>query len=330
MGVQFVIGIALREHIMSHLYDVHTHVGLDQGFRLRGWWPYAATAQDLLQLMDANHIDRAVTFGFTLPSAFDPYAFADRKTAELLPGRVPFDRENTLLLDEVDRIDVDKRLIPFAMFDPTRQVPAQVQQLEPLAGRIAGLKTQTTILESPIRGLLEEGRPLMDYARHHDLPVLLHTTVQPGAVHAQAADCLAVAEAYPEIRFNLAHSLGFHEKLLQVASAMSNVWIDCSALLVACRLAQEDHPIVAARKDRVDLDYGRPLDVLGGIYDIVGERYLWGSDNPYMSWCDDELRAIYSYRQEADVLHALPERIRLSMAGMAPEAWLYGKDGDVT
>src|SRR5438309_1268650 len=37
-------------------YDVHTHVGLEPGFYLRGWWPYAATATDLLAQMDANGI----------------------------------------------------------------------------------------------------------------------------------------------------------------------------------------------------------------------------------------------------------------------------------
>jgi hypothetical protein len=44
---------------MATLYDVHTHIGLDQGFFLRGWWPYAATAQDLLERMDAHGIARA-------------------------------------------------------------------------------------------------------------------------------------------------------------------------------------------------------------------------------------------------------------------------------
>ena len=74
---------------MPLLYDVHTHVGLDQSLLLRGWWPYAATARDLLDHLDAEAIDRAVCFPFTNPSAFDAMAFADRHTVELLPGRVP-------------------------------------------------------------------------------------------------------------------------------------------------------------------------------------------------------------------------------------------------
>ncbi len=103
---------------MALIYDVHTHVGLDAGFYLRGWWPYAATAQDLLTHMDAGGIDRAVCFPFTLPSAFDVEAFISCGELKLLPGRVPYDRENALLRQEIERIDEKGRLLQFAMFDP--------------------------------------------------------------------------------------------------------------------------------------------------------------------------------------------------------------------
>jgi hypothetical protein len=310
---------------MTPLYDVHTHVGLDTAFWLRGWWPYAATAQDLLGHMDANSIARAVCFPFTMPSAFDPYAFAGRDEMRLLPGRVPFDRENASLVREVERIDTEHRLLPFAMFDPLREVAAQLANLEPLVGRIVGLKTQTTIIQSPVRSLLDEGHDLMAFAEQHGLPVLLHASVEPRAVWAQVADCLDVAERYPRVRFSLAHSLGFHRELLARAAAMPNVWVDCAALLASSDLAREDHAIVAPPGQRVDADYARPEKVLLAIHDILGERYLWGSDNPYMSWCDDGLRLIHTYREEADVLHALPEAVKISMAGTAPPMWLTGR-----
>src|SRR3954470_4339045 len=82
---------------LTMIYDVHTHVGLEPGFYLRGWWPYASTATDLIERMDTNGIAKAVCFPFTLPSAFDTYAFTDRNAVELLPGRAPFDRENQML-----------------------------------------------------------------------------------------------------------------------------------------------------------------------------------------------------------------------------------------
>src|SRR5256885_7954672 len=55
------------------------------------------------------------------------------------------------------------------------------------------------------------------------------------------------------------------------------------------------------------------------------ERYMWGSDNPFMSWCDDKVRLLFTYKQEADVLHALPEPLQRQMAHIAPRAWLYGE-----
>jgi predicted TIM-barrel fold metal-dependent hydrolase len=305
-------------------YDVHTHIGLDQGFFLRSWWPYACTAADLLFQMDANGIDRAVCFPFTLPSAFDPYAFAHQNTVKLLPDRFPFDRENQLLAIELERVDRDRRLLQFAMFDPSIEIDRQLQAIEKLLPRIRGLKTQSTVLRSPVRSLLEQGRPLMQLAANNNLPVLFHTSVNDP--WADVKDCLAVAQAFPRVRFNLAHSLRFHARLLSEAAALPNVWVDCSAHLAHCQIARDNLSAVAPSADRIDADYTKPAKVLEAIHAVVGERYLWGSDNPFMSWCDDRLKLFYTYKQEMDVVRALPEHIRRSMLSDAPHAWLFGKE----
>lgn len=307
------------------LYDVHTHIGLDAGFYLRRWWPYAADVRELIAHMNTHGITRAVCFPFTLPSAFDAVAFADRDAVELLPGRFPFDRENELLRVEIERFDPLKRLLQFGMFDPAREVAKQVKSLEKLVGTMAGLKTQTTVLRSPVRALMNDGRDLMRLAQQHDLPVLIHTAVNPADAWAQARDCLDVAECFPRVRFNLAHSLRFDRACLARAASMPNVWVDCSAHLVHCALALKDAPAVAPRASRVDADYAKPVEVLATIYELLGGRYLWGSDYPYMSWCDDGMSAVYTYRQEAEVLLALPSRLRDGMARIAPEWWLYGE-----
>ncbi|MBI4581854.1 MAG: amidohydrolase family protein [Planctomycetes bacterium] len=306
-------------------YDVHAHVGADFGFYLRGWWPYSCTVQDLLQHLDDAGIDRAVCFPFTFSSAYDPYAFADGSRVTLLPGRVPFDRENMLLVRELDRIDVDRRLYPLAMFDPTRRVAEQIRNVEQLTGRIAGLKTQPTIIESPIRGLLDEGRDLMALAEQHDWPVLIHTAIYAQDPFSQVADCIAVAAAYPKVRFNLAHSLRFHADYLRAAAQLPNVWVDCAAHLAGCQLARDpDSPFIAPRGHRVDADYARPAEVLTVIHEMLAGRYLWGSDNPFMSWADDMIRVVFSYRDEIEVLGALPERVRRDMMSAAAEEWLFG------
>lgn len=305
-------------------YDVHNHVGLDTGFYLRGWWPYASTAQDMIQHLDTAGIDRAVVFPFGLPSAFCPVTYADRRAVELQSGRVPFDRENPLLAQEIERLDPDGRLLMLAMFDPTRRVAEQVKNLEKIAGKFAGLKVQGTILESPIRGLLAEGRPLMDYAEAHDMPVLIHTSISPKDLWSQTRDCLDVAAAFPKARFNLAHSMRFHEKSLRDAVTLPNVWVDCSAHLAHCDLAVKNMSAVAIPSERVDADYSKPSQVLEVIHQILGSKYIWGSDNPFMSWCDDSLKLIYSYPREVKVLEGISRHVYDDMLRIGPAAWLGG------
>ncbi|HEY1686355.1 MAG TPA: amidohydrolase family protein [Tepidisphaeraceae bacterium] len=306
------------------LYDVHTHVGTDMGFFLRGWWPYAATSGDLLAMMDANGIDRAVVFPFTLPSAFDAEAYAADQGVKLRSGRFPFDKENPLLADELAMVDREKRLLQFAMFDPAREVAQQIENITPLLGKIAGLKCQTTILQSAIKELLRDGKVFLELAQANNLPVLFHTAINPTDSWAQVADCLEVAAAYPKVRFNLAHSLRFHKKGLEQAAKLPNVWVDCSAHLAHCQLAREEHKAVALGKEAVEADYSKPGEVLAAVAEILGAKYMWGTDNPFMSWCDKGIRVIYTYKQEADVLHGLDATLKRSMGTAAPEAWLFG------
>ena len=127
------------------------------------------------------------------------------------------------------------------------------------------------------------------------------------------------------MRFNLAHSLRFHLPSLKRAAQLPNVWCDNSAHLVHCKLAHENFPTVANPADRVKADYSTPVDVLQAVNDALGGKSMWGSDNPFMSWCDDSIAAIYTYKAEADVLHALPEKVRMQIGTKNAESWLFGK-----
>jgi hypothetical protein len=309
-------------------YDVHNHLGLDLGFYLRGWWPYAQTSMHLIDYMDAHGIDKSVVFPFGLPCAFDEYAYGDNHKVVLQPGRTPFDRENPLLLQEIERIDPEERLLMLAMFDPGRQVPDQVKRLEKLLNkskRVIGLKVQATILETPINQLLTVGRPLMELASERNLPVLIHTSILPSDGFSPAKDCLDVAGAFPKVRFNMAHSIRFHLPSLKRAAQMPNVWVDNSAHLAHCWLAVRDIPAVALGKERVDADYSKPGQVLEIIDDIIPGKYMWGSDSPFHSWCDDSLAIIQRYKAEADVIYSVRQSTQDQMFTKGPEAWLFGK-----
>jgi predicted TIM-barrel fold metal-dependent hydrolase len=138
------------------------------------------------------------------------------------------------------------------------------------------------------------------------------------------SDCLDVAAAFPKVRFNLAHSLRFDREYLKRASEMKNVWVDCSAHLVHCQLARQNAPPIAPPARRIAADFSDPVKVLRMLHEILSGRCLWGSDNPYMSWCADSMRVIFSYADEAAVLNALPADVKKSISCTAPEAWLLG------
>lgn len=309
------------------IYDVHTHVGMDAGFFYRGWWPYAATVQDLIERMDMSKVDKAVCFPFTICNAYDIPAFVKDGSIVLLPGQTPFEKENHLLLQEVERIDTDRRLRVLAMFDPAREVAKQVENMRPQISRLTGLKLQATMIRSHVAELLHGGKALMELAAEHDLPVLIHTSILPADIWSQAKDCLDVAEAFPTVRFNMAHSFRFSVSNLKRAAQMPNVWVDCSAHLAHCELARMESPGVAAKADRVDADYTKPSQVLEAAAALLRkDQYMWGSDSPFMSWCDSGMKLVYRYGQEVDVLNALPEPLKKSMSETAALQWLGGRE----
>ena len=99
-----------------------------------------------------------------------------------------------------------------------------------------------------------------------------------------------------------------------------------SAHLAHCQLARDNLAAVAPPPDRVESNYDHPAQVLLTIHGILGAKYLWGSDNPFMSWCDDRLRILYTYKQEMDVVRELPAAVQRSMLRDAPHAWLFGEE----
>lgn len=303
-------------------FDVHTHVGADAALYGAGWWPYASSGQDLLDHMDQHAVRRSVAFPMGIPSAFDTEAFVCDRSLTLLPGRFPFDRENQLLRTEIGRLDARERLLQFLMFDPARAVEGQVEQLEAMAPHAWGLKTQTTLLRSPITELLGTGSAILDVARRFDLPVLIHTAVHPQDAWAQVADCLAVAEANPDLRFNLAHNLRFDDAGVRRAATLPNVWVDCSALLTHCRFAREDLVVVPEAGQRLEADYGDPSRTLETVAAVLGERFLWGTDSPFMSWCDDTREVVHSYAQEIEAIRGVEPALFESMTDTQPRRWL--------
>ncbi|HVK07084.1 MAG TPA: amidohydrolase family protein [Armatimonadaceae bacterium] len=300
--------------------DCHNHVGVELGFYLRGNYPYAQTLPQLLAEGDTAGISHFLVFPMVthLGLSLEGMRAGEVRTEGALEA-VPYAWENRRLLEEVYRLfpgDAAGRVFPLAMADPLRATDAQAAALRTLWDEFAplgdggrpfyGLKFQTTMLRAPIRALLDQGRVLLDFARERDLPLLVHSSVYPEDPWAQASDILDVAERVPDLRFCVAHSCRFDRECLERVAALPNAWFDCSAHIIHCRLACADSPHVAPPARRFDSDYARPEAVLRDLAAAYPGKLLWGSDSPYHSYVDADLRLWATYRDEADCLLALP------------------------
>lgn len=313
------------------MIDCHTHVGVELLAYLRNEFPYCQDLSTLLSAGSAQGVKRWVVFPMVSNLTMDLRALREGKvvSTDRLES-VPYAFENRHLLREIQETSPEaaEKTYPLAIADPAREPEAQAETLRSLLNtyRFYGLKFQTTILQTPIRSLLKEGRVLLDLARDLDLALLIHTSVHPEDPYAQVDDVLDIVEKVPDIRFCLAHSLRFDGEALERLAALPNAWFDCSALRVHCQLAVEDSPIVAPPKRRFRSDFTRPTQVLHDLAEAYPDRLLWGSDAPYYSFVSEtdfgtfQLRSTYA--DEAACAHALPDALHEKVTWENTFRWL--------
>ncbi len=291
--------------------DIHNHLGVDLLFYLQGDFPYAQDWPTLLRDGDRGGVTHFGVFPMVSTSAWDLDGIrAGRRDFPGHEGAVPYAFENRRLAKEVYELQgtAADRALPFAMVDPARELPGQLRELTALCQdyRFNGLKIQPTILQSPIRNLLDEGRGLLEFSAEHDLPWIIHSSIDPTDDWSQCTDILAVAEAWPQVRFCLAHSCRFHLPSLQRVAALPNTWIDCSAHLIHCQAAVQNLPAVAVPAERLDADYTDGAAVLEALAATCPGKLMWGSDSPFYTYVDPQLALTSSYAAEVAALRALP------------------------
>ena len=321
---------------MTPVIDCHNHLGVELAFYLRGFYPYAQTLPHLLAEGDMAGVSHFLVFPMVTHFALSLAGMqAGEVRTEGALETVPYALENRRLLGEVYHLFSGQapRFFPLAMADPLRTVDRQAKALRLLWDDFAetarttsgqsrppyvGLKFQTTMLRSPIRALLHEGQALLEIARERGLPLLIHSSVHPDDVWAQAHGICDIAEALPDIRLCVAHSCRFDRECLDRIAALPNAWFDCSAHIIHCRLACSDAPQIAPRSRRFDSDYAHPSRVLHDLAEAYPEKLIWGSDSPYHSYVDANLTLWATYQEEAACLHDLPEPLSCRIAAINP------------
>jgi len=301
------------------IIDSHNHIGVDLQVYLRGHFPYAQHLSDLEREGKSLGIERWIVFPMPAYLALD---LASLRKGKITLGNemesVPFAWDNRRMLEEIYELfpKQGKAVIPFAMFDPSRETKAQEKALRALYREYSlyGLKTQTTMIQSPIKSLLGEGRVFLQLAEEWNVPILIHSSTLPSDIWAQASDILDIAEQTPKVRFCAAHSCRFDRVQLDRVADLPNAWFDCSAHGIHCQLAVQDHPIVAPKERRFESDYARPAQVLLDLATTYPDKLLWGSDTPFHSFAGNEdgemIHLISSYAQETEYLHSLPDALK--------------------
>jgi len=305
------------------IIDCHNHVGTDLLFYLHGDFPYA---QHLVAMHDEGRalgVDRWIVFPFVSHLALDVTALMNNEIKDE-KGRlhdVPYAFENRRLMKEIHELfpEEGKRMLPFVMVDPMRNVAAQAKELRRLRAdyRFHGIKLQTTILQADIKHLAGLGKIFLELAAEWDLPFLIHSSVAESDIWAQAKDILDIAEANPHLRFCLAHSCRYDKECLDRVNALPNAWFDCSAHRIHCEGAVKDLPYIAPRARRFDSDFTNPARVIADLAAAYPAKFMWGSDSPFYSYAGEingqVVRLISSYKAEVAALtaspHAVVERI---------------------
>ena len=231
---------------------------------------------------------------------------------------IPYAAENRRLLKEIYTYfpKLAQRTIPFANIDPSRMVQEQLQVLKELKVEygFAGLKIQPFVVRAPILTLLEEGSPFVEFAREHNLPFLIHSSVGPSDIYSQCSDILTVAENNPDIRFCLAHNRRFDLASLEKVEALNNAWFDCSAHRIHCELAVQNSTGVAPVGKRFVSDYTNPTQVLADLAERFPTKLMWGTDSPAHSYASAfggvNLELWSSYDEEVVCLNALSKELR--------------------
>ena len=321
------------------IIDCHNHVGADLMFYLHGDFPYAQHLVTMTSEGRALGVDRWIVFPFVVPITFRIEALQRGEIVFDGTGleRVPYAFENRRLLREVNDFfpDEGKQCLPFVMLDPMREQAAQIAELRKLRGerKFYGLKLQTTIIQSFIRTLSEEGHGFVELAAEWDIPFLIHSSVATEDLWAQAHDILAVAEKFPNVRFCLAHSCRYDKECLDRVNELPNTWFDCSAHCIHCDGAVADMPFIAPRSRRFDTDYTDPARVIADLAEAYPAKFMWGSDSPFYSYVgmlgDKRLALISTYAREVAALKANKPEVVDRIANRNIRAWLGLKDESI-
>lgn len=268
------------------LLDVHSHSGVDPLSYLTHGFPYSHDLRTNFEENQRIGVTHAVVFPFCTTLYYDLPAL--QRSVIKIDGRIgdaPFHFENEHLLRQLYEIfpAYSRHFIPFVLVDTLREPRRQVKVLTSLIDRYPfyGLKVHPRTTQARIATLGAEGRPLLEFAKAHDLPILFHTAYSGSPdPFSKMADLVALARAHPTLRYCAAHFCGFHQKTFEEVVSCGNIWVDSAAMGIGCDLVLQKSKIYEAGPAKIPSDYRDPSKVFAAIARRFPDRFMWGTDNP--------------------------------------------------
>ncbi|PIQ69798.1 hypothetical protein COV89_03865 [Candidatus Shapirobacteria bacterium CG11_big_fil_rev_8_21_14_0_20_40_12] len=283
------------------IIDVHTHAtGIDI---LNFFTPRIPSTQSLAELkgkMEASGITRAVVFPFPGTLYYNPKKILLENVWEATGLEdFPYQQENLALMAEIRLRQWESSLLPFLAFDPIEKVDQQCRYLARESGYY-GIKIHTLATRSSPADVSKE---LISMLVGRNMPVLFHTGKQENALPQKVVD---FAKINQKLRVGLAHLGGLDSRALHEAIKVPNLFVDTSPFLCICYFAQ--HGIRRYLSDDIfQTDYGDPTGVLLNLSAFLGDKLIWGSDEPFS--CFSDRRGIivtnFSYAEQVEVLKRL-------------------------
>jgi predicted TIM-barrel fold metal-dependent hydrolase len=268
------------------LIDVHSHAGIEPSMYLTHGFPFSQSLTNSFAENQRVGVSHAVVFPFctslyySLPALQRSEVKLERKI-----GQAPFHFENEHLLRQLYLLfpEYRKMFIPFAIVDTLRETRQQVRVLSALIERYPfyGLKVHPRTTQAAISTLGREGRPLLEFARAHDLPILFHSAY-PGSPDkfSQISYIIELAKANPDLRFCAAHFCGFHQKTFEEIARYDNIWVDSAAMAIGCDLVVQKSVIYESGPAKIPSNYRDPAKVFADLAHRFPDHFMWGTDNP--------------------------------------------------
>ncbi|RAL55506.1 hypothetical protein BLD25_04620 [Candidatus Gracilibacteria bacterium GN02-872] len=286
------------------LYDIHTHVGTQiNNLYNEKFFPRNKNIKDLIDSYQGE-IDKIVTF--PMPSITENTV-------------IPYKFENQELLYSIEKEKVFDKILPFICLHPRIKVSEQLENILNIIKNynIYGIKFHTLDTKSYISDFFKNSE-ITSFCKQYNLPVLIHSANFEG--YENCDNIFYYASKFPNINILVAHMMGFSKTFFERLSNYkgNNIFFDTSPFLGMCNFYNNFE-----NKDNIlDINFSNPREVLHFLYLNFPNNIIWGSDQPFENFSDDDINN-YNIRNELDFLFSLEKSTINKIASENSENFLF-------